>query len=109
MCHRRKAYESLPAEEMEAVIATVVPQRYLPARLEHLPEGLQGVLRDLRGDEGLLLWGQPGAGKTYAMAALPRHYLTAGYDVQRIGFEMLLLRIRDSYKPAGRETELSIV
>jgi DNA replication protein DnaC len=109
VCHRRTLYESLPAQELEAVIATVVPQRYLPARLEHLAEGLQGVLRDLREDEGLLLWGRPGAGKTYAMAALAREYMLAGYDVQRTGFEMLLLRIRDTYKPTARETEMGIV
>ncbi len=109
VCHRRKMYEGLPAAEQEAVIAAVVPSRYLGARLEHLPDALQLAMGDLREDEGLLLWGSPGAGKTYAMAALARHYLAAGYNVQRIGFEMLLLRIRDTYKPASKETELGLV
>jgi DNA replication protein DnaC len=109
VCHRRTMFESLPAAEQEALIAAVVPKLYLGARQEHLADALRRAMGELRADEGLLLWGPPGAGKTYAMAALARRYLVAGYAVQRIGFEMLLLLIRDSYKPASKETELGIV
>ena len=104
-----RASRACPRPSRRRSIATVIPGRYQPARLEHLADGLQRVTRDLRDDEGLLLWGRPGAGKTYAMAALARGYIAAGYNVKRIGFEMLLLQIRDTYKPASTETELGVV
>jgi DNA replication protein DnaC len=36
-------------------------------------------------------------------------YIKAGYTVERIRFNDLLLRVRSSYSPSAKETELDIV
>jgi len=102
-------FETLPADEQEFAIASVIPPRYLEARLSHLPEKLLDRINNLPAETGLLLFGPPGVGKTYAMAALGRQYITQGFTVARTGYELLCLRIRDTFKPKSTETEFSVI
>lgn len=108
-CYRKMMFEAMPADEKEHSIAAVVPPRYLEALLEHLPAKLQEIIKTLPEDKGLLLWGAPGVGKTYAMAALPREYLSQGFTAARTGYEMLCLQLRDTFKSKAAETELSVI
>ncbi len=58
---------------------------------------------------GGMLWGQPGVGKSYAMAALVRHYILIGSSVGRVGYEMLCLKIRDTFKAGSTQGELDVI
>jgi len=102
-------FEKLPPEEQERLIGTTIPKLFMPARLEHLTAELQETVSKLSENTGLMLWGKQGVGKTYAMAAIIREYISQGCLVARIGYEMLCLRIRDTYKPNAKETELSVI
>ena len=102
-------FATMPKDEQEFAVASVIPPRFLEARLSHLPEKLQNKIKNLPDDKGLLLWGAPGVGKSYSLAALAREYIADGYNVARTGYELLCLRIRDSFKPKSVETELSII
>jgi len=108
-CYRRMMFEAMPQDEKEHTIAAVVPPRYLEAQIEHLSAKLQEIIKTLPEDKGLLLWGAPGVGKTYAMAALARHYISEGFAAARTGYELLCLQLRDTFKSKARETELSVI
>lgn len=70
--------------------------------MSHLPEGLAKRVVGMEGtDRGLFLWGPPGAGKTYAMAAALKSLWAGGMCIAWQPFEELLLRLRDTYKPGG--------
>lgn len=60
-------------------------------------------------DKGLYLWGEPGRGKTHACCASVRHLWTQGWDVAHISYEMLALRIRDSYTSGSKTSELAVI
>ena len=102
-------FSAMPLDEQEFTVASVIPPRYLEARLEHLPSKLQEKIKNLGDNRGLLLWGRPGVGKTYAMAALARDYISQGFLVARTGYEMLCLQLRDTFKSKAAETELSVI
>ncbi|MCL5279235.1 MAG: ATP-binding protein [Planctomycetes bacterium] len=87
---------------------TIIPERYWPAELAHLPESLAERIRGLPDDRGLFLWGPQGAGKTYANAAAAKHLWGAGFDIAWQPFEELLLRVRSTYRPGGG-SELDIL
>jgi DNA replication protein DnaC len=102
-------FDAMPPDEKEHAIAAVVPPRYLEARLEHLPTKLQEIIKMLPENMGLLLWGVPGVGKSYSLAALARQYISQGFTAARIGYELLCLQLRDTFKSRGSETELSVI
>lgn len=86
-----------------------IPERFLHASYEDLPKQLQAHIRQLPNDTGLLLWGAPGVGKTYAMAALMRKFLKEGFDCKRIIWEELCLQLRNTYKPNSKTTEFDVI
>jgi DNA replication protein DnaC len=86
-----------------------IPDRFIDACIENLPEALQVQIKELPDDTGLLLWGAPGVGKTYAMAALMRKFLQEGFNCKRIIWEELCLQLRDTYKPNSKTTEFDII
>jgi len=108
-CHRKHSFSVLPDKEKLWFIKSIIPERFVEAEMEHLPEKLIEKIKALTNGTGLLLWGAPGVGKTYAMAALAKHYITEGFIVQRIGYEMLCLQIRDTFKPTTKNTEYEIL
>ena len=59
--------------------------------------------------EGAYIWGKPGVGKTYALAALARKFITEGYSIKRISYEKLCLIIRDSFKPSSKSSEWGVI
>jgi len=86
-----------------------IPERYAKASVGDLTTKAVETYRALPDDKGLLLWGLPGTGKTHAMCAFGRDLYMTGWEVARISYELLMLRIRDTYKPHATETELDII
>jgi DNA replication protein DnaC len=58
---------------------------------------------------GILIYGPPGVGKSYAMCALLRFYLTSGASVKRVSFDTLCLQIRDCFKPNSLLSEQDLI
>jgi len=101
-------FEKMGADAKRRELLAVVPERYMVAEIEHLAPRLQGVFRKAI-ESGILLWGPPGAGKTYSFAALAKKYIREGFYVERTHYEMLCLKIRDSYNSNVKYTEWQIV
>lgn len=103
---------ALPADDLRTRAGTIkdtcpdwrviIPERFWPADLGHLPEALVKRIEGLADDRGLLFWGPQGAGKTFAAAAAAKHRWAGGYDIAWQPFEELLLRLRDTYRGDGR-------
>lgn len=108
VCVRRSVFDNLPDSEKKAMWLAVVPERYIEAKIEDLPQALQKAFNK-ENDKGILLWGAPGVGKTYAMCALCKKFIAEGFDVKRIHYELLCLQLRDTFKPASHTSELSVI
>ena len=87
----------------------LIPPRYSSASLEDLPEALVAKYAALPDDMGLMLWGPAGTGKTHSMCAFARDLWNIGWDIRRTTYEMLMLEIRDTYKPGSIKTEYDII
>jgi DNA replication protein DnaC len=109
VCQRREGFENLPPEQQELLIVDVVRKRYRNAKMEHLAAGLREKLVGLNNRDGVYIYGPTGTGKTYALAALAREYISLGYDVKRITYEELCLKIRDTFKPSSKQSEWGFI
>ena len=108
VCQRKMLWEELPYEQQQIQILEVVPERYIDADMSEVPNIIRGALsRDI--DTGVLLWGAAGVGKTYAMAALAKTYIASGFKVLRVHYEMLCLRLRDTFSPKADVTEFGLI
>lgn len=87
----------------------LVPELFWKAHLRHLSSGLRKKIQELPDDRGLLLWGQKGVGKSYAMAAIMRMFLVKGKRCRRVLYDFLCLQLRDTYKPKSAQTELGVI
>ena len=87
----------------------VIPERYRAARMEQLPKAIVAAAGSLHADQGLLLWGSPGVGKTHSLCAITRQLYLDGWDVDRITYEMLMLHIRQTYEPGSGRSELDVL
>jgi len=85
-----------------------VPERFIKSDLTHLNDGLKELLcKDT--DTGILLWGEPGVGKSYALCALAKDLIANGYIVKRVNYELLCLQLRDTFKPTAKHSEWDVV
>ena len=109
VCFRRIQWEKLPDGQKRAQQLALVHERYINATMADLPVSLTAALTGACETDSLYLWGPPGTGKTYALAALAKEFLAAGYRVERETWERLCLRIRDTFKATASETEWSII
>ncbi len=66
---------------------------------------LLGYVRDFPNCDppGLLLIGEPGAGKTHLAVAVLRRLIDMGFDGRFVDYQMMLERIRASYDPLSGE------
>lgn len=108
ICLRKQQLAVMPEQDREHAINQIIPKQFRSARIEHLPESIVVNIKELGNEKGLMLWGGAGTGKSYTLCVLAREYILQGYIVERIAYEMLCLRIRDSFK-ADKQTELSII
>jgi len=109
VCFHRIEFERLPNAERQAQIVAIVHERYANATMDDLPAAYKAQLLAAPDTDSIYIWGPTGTGKTYALAALARHWLETGWRVERSTWERLCLRIRDTFKPQARETEWSII
>lgn len=108
ICERKIRFEQIPELQQRAEYMSVVPKRYMVAEMEHLPKKLQEVFKS-EISNGVLLWGTTGSGKTYAMAAFAKNQIAMGYKVMRVHYEVLCLKLRDTFNPNASETEWKII
>ena len=108
VCQNKIQYEHLPPDEKERLISSLVPKRYVKAKMVHLPEKIQAAFKE-EIDTGVLLWGASGVGKTYAMCALAKKYIAEGFTIERTHYETLCLRLRDTYNRNATQTEWGII
>ena len=111
ICYRKQQILAMPDDEREFTISQTIPSLFQSARIENLSESLQAAIKLLEvqsNGKGLFIWGSPGTGKSYALAAMSREYILQGFIVARVTYEMLCLKIRDSFK-TNNQTELSII
>lgn len=95
--------------QAETVIQNKIPKLFQKAEIEHLSPGLQVKIEALAESKGLLLWGLPGVGKSYAMCAIAKGLIRQGKGVERVSYEMLCLKIRDTYKANTTKGELDVI
>ena len=108
VCFRQIQYRSMPKEQQQHLLLSIVPERYTNAEISDLSPTLQaGMAKE--NDTGILLWGASGTGKTYAMAALAKKYIPEGYLVKRVHYEMLCLQLRDTFNRNATEREWKII
>ncbi len=108
VCQRKIRFGDLPPAQQELEYAEVVPARYARAMIYDLKPSLRKAFAG-KIKTGVLLWGTPGSGKTYAMSALIRKFIGEGFLVKRTHYEMLCLKLRDTFNPKATGTELSII
>lgn len=109
MAWQRAAGRTGPFIRDTCRLEDVIPPRYRQARRDDLSAALVEVFDRLPDDRGLFLWGTPGTGKTHATAAFAKDFYAAGWNVARITYEMLCLRIRDTFKAGSKETEFDVI
>ena len=108
-CQWREQFKQLPDDQKERYILSVIPKRYLAAKISDLPAAAQKILSEAKPEQGIYVWGPAGVGKTHTLAALGISSLRDGFDVKRITYDMLCLQLRSSYKPNSNQTELDII
>ena len=96
-------------EDFNARFAAIVGARFAEARLSDLAPALRKRLDELRDDQGAIIWGKPGRGKTHTMAAMAYRYLVQGYAIRFLTFEWFALLVRDIFKPNATESEADMV
>ena len=87
-----------------------IPPLFMSANIRNISKKLIDNINKKAIEQGLLLWGKAGVGKSYVACALLRRFICQKKDVNvvRMPFEMLCLKLRDTYKNNSR-SELSIL
>ncbi|MBN2844009.1 MAG: ATP-binding protein [Sedimentisphaerales bacterium] len=83
-----------------------IPPLFQDARMKNISKSIRSELATRKETQGLLLWGNPGTGKSYAMAAYLRSIIVKGYSCVRVSYERLCLDIRASYNGNGNERRI---
>jgi len=108
VCYRKIRFEQLPEPQRKQEWLMAVPERFIKSDLSHLTDGLKAEIC-LDTDTGVILWGEPGVGKSYALCALAKDFITKGFIVKRINYELLCLQLRDTFKPTAKNSEWEVV
>ena len=101
--------QALKEERAEQLILNLVGSLYLDAELLDLEEETGQKLLSLEAGRDVFMFGPVGTGKTYAMAALIRHYIYAGYEVERVNFDDFCVQVRATMSPASKKTEWDLI
>ena len=96
-------------EKAERNILNLVGSLYLDAKLGDLDEQTREKLLRLGPGQDVFMFGPVGTGKTYAMAALIRHYVYEGFEVERINFDDFCVQVRSTMSPASKKTEWDLI
>ena len=101
--------QALTDEKAERLILGLVGSLYLDARLDDLEEQVREKLLSLEPGRDVFMFGPVGTGKTYAMAALTRHYVYEGFECERINFDDYCVQVRSTMSPASKKTEWDLI
>lgn len=104
--HRKN---ELTPEKAERIIFKTVEPLYADARLQNVDEGIRRRLAQLKDGDDVFLYGRPGVGKTYIMAALIRRFVYQGYECRRINFDDFCIELRSTMSPATKKTEWELI
>jgi len=108
--YQRKSSMSVDAKER--LIIKLVGSVYSLANFDNFKgkdKALREELLSLGQDQDVFMYGSVGSGKTYAMAALLRHFIYEGYDCQRINFDDFCVQVRSTFSQAAKQTELDMI
>ena len=97
------------AARMRQALDFLLPPLFRKAHMRDLSKGFRLALDTRKSEQGLLLWGTPGTGKSHAMAAIIRQMRLKGYSCQRISYEKLCLAIRGTFSQNSKKSELDII
>ena len=101
--YKRKT--SRKAESIIQQLEYMVGEAYTEASLD----GVDIADDLLKATDDIFLWGAVGVGKTWAMAALVKHFLCEGYECQRVNFDSFCSRVRATMNNNSKLTEWDIV
>ncbi len=99
----------LTPKKVERTIYKLVGSLYIDATLETLDDTTREKLLGLDYGQDVFMFGAVGTGKTYAMAALLRHYVYEGFECQRINFDDFCVEVRSTMSPAAKKTEWELI
>ena len=99
----------LTAESAVRRIFRLVGSLYSQAKLDDLDEQVRDKLLNLEYGQDLFLYGPVGTGKTYAMAALMRHYVYEGNECRRLNFDDFCVEVRSTMSPVAKKTEWELI
>ena len=100
---QRREARQRKRDKIRQSIERTIPPLFRKARICSLNKNLKKMLLEKPFNQGLLLWGPVGRGKTHTAAALARMYIAKGNTVKRISFKDLLLSLRNTFEGAGTE------
>ena len=82
---------------------------YIDAKVDDLDMSVRNRLLQLGYGKDVFMFGAVGVGKTYAMAALLRHYIYEGFECRRINFDDFCVQVRSTMGAAATETEWDMI
>ena len=101
--------QHLTERKAEGLIVKQVGGLYLDAKLDDLKDEVREKLLALQMGQDVFMFGPVGTGKTYAMAALIRHYVYRGHECERINFDDFCVQVRSTMSPASTKTEWDLI
>lgn len=101
--------QNLKPERAEKIITEAVGARYIDSTLESIDSGIADKLLALEPGQDVFMFGPVGVGKTYAMAALLRHYVYEGFECKRINFDDFCVQVRSTMGAASKQTEYELI
>ena len=96
--------QQLSQYKIDKNIMELVEPLYYEATIETLDQDIQDKLSELKSGQDLFIFGPVGTGKTHAMAALIRKYVSEGYLCDRINFDSFCVKVRSTFAPASKDT-----
>lgn len=89
----------------ERIIQKRVGERYATANIQDI-DAFANIPVPL---PDMYFCGPVGTGKTYAMAALLRHFIYLGYECRRINFDDFCVQVRSTFSKASEQTEWKLI
>jgi len=108
VCYGELRFDALPERRKRQELLTVTPKKFIAAELRDLSPALSKILTAAT-ETGVVLWGAAGVGKTYALCALAKSLVITGLTVRRVNYELLCLKLRDTFKAAAKSSEWEVI